>query len=407
MNRPLDEELRDFVRYAYDNAPGVRRVFDSANLSPGDIQGLADLDRIPVTSKDQLVEIQRADPPFGGFLAIPRDRLQRLCLTPGPIYVPWADDLAVTDTYRKSIAIAGLGAGDVVMTSVSHNFNPVGSAVDEALRNAGITVIATGVGNPDLQLEMMLDLGVTGYFGIPSWLMSLVEKAEERGLDLSEASCLRVAHVAGEPLLPSVRAVFEEKLGLRVTNAYAVAELGVLACNTGGGHAMQLLDLPIVQVSNPETGQSVDSGEVGEVVVTSFNETFPLIRLGIGDMAMNVDPAPGESMQEDRSIILVGRVGDAVKVRGLFVHPNQLRFASSQVPGIARLQGVVTRPRLRDELTLRVVRSEEAGDGDDVAEGLGAAVQSLCRIKVDQIEFVPADSLDEDAALLVDDRSWE
>jgi len=143
------------------------------------------------------------------------------------------------------------------------------------------------------------------------------------------------------------------------------------------------------------------------VVVTTFNETYPLIRLGTGDLAVNMDPAPGESRQEDRAIILVGRVGDAIKVRGMFVHPNQLRFALAQVPGLARAQAVVSRPENRDELTLRVALSDESADREALTQGLGVAVSSTCRVKVDGVEFVPADALGEDAPLMVDERSWD
>ena len=170
---------------------------------------------------------------------------------------------------------------------------------------------------------------------------------------------------------------------------------------------MRLLERPIIQVVNPETGRSVGPGETGEVVVTTFNETYPLIRLGTGDLAVNMDPAPGESRQEDRSVILVGRVGDAVKVRGMFVHPNQLRFALSQVAGIARAQAVVTQPQTRDELTLRVVVSDEAADGETLTKAVGVAIESACRVKVDRVEIVPADALPEDARLMLDERTWE
>ncbi|MBL7183552.1 MAG: phenylacetate--CoA ligase family protein, partial [Anaerolineae bacterium] len=190
-------------------------------------------------------------------------------------------------------------------------------------------------------------------------------------------------------------------------NAYGTAELSFLAYNTEGGLAMQLLKTPIIQVVDSETGQSVGPGEAGEVVVTTFNETYPLIRLGTGDLAVNMDPAPGESRQEDRSIILVGRVGDAVKVRGMFVHPNQLRFALAQVAGIARAQAVVTRPENRDQLTLRVVLADESADREALTKGLSAAVQSACRVKVDGVEFIPAGALAEGAKLILDERSWE
>ncbi|MGB3905360.1 MAG: phenylacetate--CoA ligase family protein, partial [Anaerolineae bacterium] len=184
-------------------------------------------------------------------------------------------------------------------------------------------------------------------------------------------------------------------------------ELGSLAYDTKGDLPMHLLQTPIIEVANPDTGQPVGPGDTGEVVVTTFDETYPLIRLGTGDLAVNVDPAPGKSLQEARSIILVGRVGDAVKVRGMFVHPNQLAFSLSQVPGIARAQAVVTRPENRDELSLRVVLADEAADHEQLTMVLGEAIRAACRVRADRIEFVAADAVAEDAKVILDERSWE
>lgn len=401
------DRLRHILQHAYAHAPAVRSIMDAAGVSPDDIQTLGDLDRIPVTSKDRVVELQAFDPPFGGFLAVPLDTLQHVFFSPGPLYEPSAEESAILDTIRDMFAIAGFAAGDVVINAFGYHLIPTGLALDQALTQIGATVIPAGVGNPDLQLKMMLDLGITGYVGTPSWLMALIEKAEERGLSFREQFSLRKALVSAEPLPPALRQAFAERYGLSVTNAYGTAELGFLAYDTEGGMAMRLLESPIIQVVDPETGKLAGPGETGEVVVTTFNETYPLIRLGTGDLAMNLDPAPGESRQEERSIILVGRVGDAVKVRGMFVHPNQLRFALGQVAGIARAQAVITRPENRDQFTLRVVLSDESADRDALAGQLGAAVQSACRVKVDRVEFVAADSLGEGAEAILDERSWE
>jgi len=377
---------------------------DAAGVSPGDILTLADLERIPVTSKDRVVELQTADPPFGGFLTVPFQTLQHVFFSPGPLYEPSAGESAVMDTIRAIFAVAGFAAGDVVLNAFGYHLIPTGLALDQVLNEIGTTVIPAGVGSADLQLKMMLDLGVTSYAGTPSWLMALIERAEEKGLDFRSQFSLRKALVSAEPLPPALRQAFVEKYGMSVTNAYGTAELGFLAYNVEGGLAMRLLETPIIQVVNPETGKSACPGETGEVVVTTFNETYPLIRFGTGDLAINVDPAPGESRQEDRSIILVGRVGDAVKVRGMFVHPNQLRFALGQVAAVARAQAVVTRPKNRDQLTLRVVLADESTDRAALTGELDVAVQSACRVKVDQVEFVPADALAVDAQAIVDER---
>ncbi|MCK4831513.1 MAG: AMP-binding protein [Anaerolineales bacterium] len=399
------DTLRQFIQYAYANAPAVKAILDGANLSPDDIQAVADLDRIPVTSKDRLVELQQADPPFGGFLAVPFEEIQHVFYSPGPLYEPHAGESAVTDTVREMLAIAGFEAGEVVINTFGYHLIPTGLAIDQALRDIGAKVIPAGVGNADLQIKMMRDLGVTGYVGTPSWLMALIQKAEEMGLDFGQLS-LRKALVSAEPLPPDLRQTFVEKYGLRVTNAYGTAELGFLAYDTEGSLPMRLLETLIIQVANPETGEPVTSGAVGEVVVTTFNETYPLIRLGTGDLAMNVDPAPGQSRQSERSIILVGRLGDAVKVRGMFVHPNQLRFALGRIPGVAGFQALITRPENRDQFTLRVALVEEAADRETLVAALSTAIQSACRVKVDQFEFVSADDFDEGAQIILDERNW-
>jgi phenylacetate-CoA ligase len=293
----------------------------------------------------------------------------------------------------------------VVINTFGYHLIPTGLAIDQALRDIGAKVIPAGVGNADLQIKMMRDLGVTGYVGTPSWLMALIQKAEEMGLDFGQLS-LRKALVSAEPLPPDLRQTFVEKHGLRVTNAYGTAELGFLAYDTEGSLPMRLMETSIIQVANPETGEPVTSGAVGEVVVTTFNKTYPLIRLGTGDLAINVDPAPGQSRQSERSVILVGRVGDAVKVRGMFVHPNQLRFALGRIPGVGRFQALITRPENRDQFTLRVALVEETADRETLIAALSTAIQSACRVQVDQFEFVSAGDFDEGAQIILDERKW-
>ena len=399
------ETLREFIQHAYAKAPAVRAILDGAGLSPADIETAADLVKIPVTGKDRLVELQAADPPFGGFLAVPFEKLQHVFFSPGPLYEPHAGESAVTDTVRETLVIAGFQAGDVVINTFGYHLIPTGLAIDEALGEIGATVIPAGVGNADLQIKMMHDLSVTGFVGTPSWLMALITKAGEMKVDFARLS-LRKALVSAEPLPPALRQTFVDEYKLQVTNAYGTAELGFLACDTEGTLPMRLLESSIIQVANPETGESVAPGEVGEVVVTSLNTTYPLIRLGTGDLAMNVDPAPGQSLQGERSIILVGRVGDAVKVRGMFVHPNQLRFAVAPIPGVARFQAVVTRPENRDQFTLRIAPADETADRQALSGALTAAIQSACRVRVDCLEFVSAGELDEVAEIILDERHW-
>ena len=405
--KTVDEKVKETVQFAYDNAPAVRERFKQAGLKADDIQGAADLVKIPIQTKDEMVIMQQADPPFGGLLAVPLWEVSHFFFSPGPLFEPGptADD-AAWEMAILALQRGGFEAGDVILNSLSYHLVPAGYLFDVAFTRLGATVIPGGTGNSDLQLQMMRDLGATGYVGTPSFLMSLIQKAEENGLDFNRDFKLRKAITTAEPLPPSLRQTLVETYGLHLTNAYGTAEFHIMATNDGPGMAMQLLPEPVVQVVNPDTGQLVGPGETGEVVATNFSQVYPLIRVGTGDMAMNIDPKPGESRQEERSIILVGRRGEAVKVRGMFLHPNQLRFAAGQVPGIVTLQAVVSRPELRDQFDLRVV-ADEGVDREAAAEQLKRAVNGLCRVRVDEVQFVSAETIEEGSPTVVDERSWE
>ena len=403
----INKKIMDIIQHAYNNAPTMKTIMDEAGLSPNDIQSIADLDKIPVTSKDRLAELQAADPPFGGFLGVPQEDLDHIFLSPGPIYEPHVSEHSGIDSIREVLSIANFTSADVVLNAFGYHFIPSGILGDQALREIGATVVPVGVGNPELQIKMMKDLKVTAFVGVPSWLMALLQKIDESGLKFFDEFALKKALVSAEPLPPSLRQTFVDQYKLEITNAYATAELGFLAFNNDGGLPMRLLETSIIQIVDPDTGQSVNPGNTGEVVVTTFDQVYPLIRLGTGDLAINIDPAPGQSRQAERSIILVGRVGDAVKVRGMFVHPNQLGFAAAQVPGAVRIQAAVSRPEQRDILLLRVVPSEKGADREALTTALMNAVQASCRVKVDQVEFIAFEELAEDAPLIIDQRSWE
>lgn len=401
----LDDRLHALICHAYAHAPAVRARFQQAGLTPDDVRTVADLDRVPIMSKDEVVRLQQADPPFGGLLAVPLAQVRHIFMSPGPIYEPDAgDDTTLVDMAVLALQRSGLQAGDVVLNCLSYHLVPAGLLVDRALVQMGCVAVPGGVGNTDLQLQLLQDLGITGYVGTPSFLHSLLQRADERGLRAQLR--LRTAVTTAEPLPPSLRQTLVETYGLAVGNAYATAELGILALNTAGGLAMQLLPLPIVQVVAPDTGQSVGPGETGEVVVTNLDPAYPLIRLGTGDLAVNVDPAPGRSRQEERSLILVGRSGEAVKVRGMFVHPNQLRFAVVQVVRGATVQGVVDREEHRDRFTVRVALAAPAQGTTELAAAIGEAVRQTCRVRVDEVEFVPAEAIPAGAAGIVDRRQW-
>ncbi|MEM7336904.1 MAG: AMP-binding protein [Chloroflexota bacterium] len=404
----LDQKVKDIVAHAYANAKAFQTRMLEAELAPSDVESVTDLRKLSVFSKDQLIQLQQENPPLGGMLAVPMSEIDHLYFSPGPVYEPGAlPDDDSWEVAKQLLEMAGFNSDDIVLNSLSYHLVPAGLLVDQGLVRMGCVVVPGGIGNSELQLKMMKDLGCTAYAGTPSFLMSLIKKAEEIGLDFKNDFKVTKALVSAEPLPPSLRAEIEG-YGIRVANAYGTAELGIFAVDCGDGPplAMKLFDEPIVELLDPETGESVPAGTPGEVVVTNFNRAYPLIRFGTGDMALNLDPAPGKSKQSDRMITLVGRSGEASKVRGMFVHPNQIRFASSQVAGVLAVQGVVSRPELRDQFSLRV----ELADGVDetaVTEQLKQAIKMVCRVGVDQVETVPTGTLTAESPGMVDERDWQ
>jgi phenylacetate-CoA ligase len=403
----VEEKLRNVVACAYEHSAAARRRFDEVGLSPGDVQTVADLQRLPVLPKDDVIALQQADPPFGGMLGVAPGDVRHIFLSPGPIYEPDAgEDDSRLETARLALRRSGFTAGDVVLNTLSYHLVPAGLMLDRALVRLGCTVVPGGVGNRDLQLKIMRDVGVNAYVGTPSFLLALIAAAEENGADFAADFNMTKAFVTAEPFSPGMR----QKLaghGIAVGNAYATAELGVLALNTTADLTMQLLPEPIVEVVDPDTGLVVGAGDVGEVVVTTFNCAYPLIRLGTGDMAVNGDPRPGESRQEERTLVLVGRSGEAVKVRGMFVHPNQLRFAAAQVTPVAAIQGVVTRSAYRDFFRVRVALAATPDDADALRQALQEAIQRIARVRVDEVELVTEDAIAAGARGMVDERTWE
>lgn len=395
----LDRELAKFVKSVYATTPAVKKIFDDAGIKPADIKRVADLERVPVTTKDRLAEMQKANPPFAGFLNTQAKKLKHIFLSPGPLYEPHAAEKTLVKTAARVLRHAGFKTGDIVLNTLSYHLVPAGLLLDAGLQAVGATVVPSGVGNTELQVKLMLDLKVTGYTGTPSFLMTIIKKAEEMGLNFKERFALRRTLFTAEPYPLSLRAQFEDTYGLETLNVYATAELGFLAYDDETKFSLQIVHEAIVEIVDPATGKRVGAREPGEVVVTTFNETYPLIRLGTGDLAVYSD----ETLQ---SLILVGRVGEAVKVRGMFVHPNQLRFALNQFSEIARAQAVVRRPdNVRDTLTLKVELADATVDRDKLSQEFAEAVRGLIRVSVDQVEFVQ--SIAADAKMIVDERKWE
>lgn len=400
----VNDRLRHIVAHGYENAPALRRLMDQTGVTPAEIQTVADLVKIPVTTKDQLVRQQQENPPFGGWLAAPIDRLQRIFISPGPLFEP--EGTSPSELWStEALEVIGLGHGDRVFNTFMYHLVPAGLLIDRALRSIGATVVPSGPGNTEQQVEIMLRLGVTGYVGTPSFLKIMLEKAAAMNVARADIP-IKKALFSAEPYPPSMRAFFEQDYGMVTSQAYATAELGVIAYDRPGETALKLAANMIVEIVDPETGQPVPPGEPGHVVVTTFNETYPLIRLGTGDLSAYIGE-PNEIGLHTHIKGWMGRVGDAVKVRGMFLHPLQLKAAIARFEVLGNVQAIVTRPDTRDLVRLRVELKNVSVDRADLTQAIETTLKETCRLTINQVEFVVPGVIDTSAPTVVDERSWE
>ena len=397
----IDSRIRELVAHAYEKAPAIRGLMDDAGVAPGDIQSAADLARIPVLDKDSLVEIHRQNPPFGGFLTIDPADLPRIYISPGPIYDPQPPPQD-PESQLAPFRYIGLGRGDRVLNTFMYHLTPAGILLDEGIRACGATVIPSGPGNTELQIMLMMALGATGFVGQPSYLMTLLDKAAEMGLG-AEAVPLNKALFSAEPYTPNQRQRFEDDYGMKTTSAYGTADLGVIGYTRDGVQGFCILPGVYLQVCDPESGVPLEAGETGEIVATTLNPAYPLIRFGTGDLGAL---APQPQCEGQQLLGLFGRSGDAIKVRGMFLHPNQLGYAVMQFPEIKDIQAVITRPENRDVLTVNVELHEGAAD-EGIGEKLSALAQAAIRLRIDKVNIVAAGAIPPGGRKILDEREWD
>jgi phenylacetate-CoA ligase len=403
----LNQRLSKTIDHAYRHAPAVREIFNKAGVSPTQIRTTKDLQKLPIIRKTDLIELQKANPPYGGFLAIPPEDVERVFLSPGPIYEPI--QTAAIKWFAKSFWAAGFRQGDVVINTFTYHMSPAGILFHEALRDCGATAIPMGTGNTEIQIQTMYDLKVTGFVGTPTFLMTIIKRAEEMGYVFRQNFTLRRAWFTGEMLAASLRKTLEDDYLIATAQAYAVTEPGgaiAYECHQKSG--MHLMDEYIVEIVDPGTGKQLGPNQIGEIVVTPIhNKGWGLIRFGTGDMSSYItEPCPC-GRTANRLVAIVGRTGDAIKVRGMFVVAKQAEQAVLSFEPISRFQIVVGRRGQRDEMTLKIELKDEAIDREKLADDLNNRFQNVCRVKIDKIKFVDKGSIPEEHQKIVDERTWE
>ena len=396
--RSFDERIASVVAAAAEGIPALRERLRAAGVEPSALTGVDALDRIPILTKDDLVDVQAAAPPFGGLLSS-EAAVRRIFQSPGPLYEPELDE---PDPWRwaPALAAAGFGSQDIVLNTSGYHLTPLGAMFEEAVRALGGTVVPAGVGNLDLQVQACVDLGATAYIGLPSYLKALLEKAAELGTTGS----LRFerAFVAAEPLPASLRAWLEERVPV-LRQGYGTAEAGNLGYECELKTGFHVPDDALVEVCALDTGRALWNGEEGQVVATLFRADYPLVRLGTGDLSAFMTEPCSCGLRTPRLAGWLGRVGEAVKVRGMFLHPRQVQGVMSEIPGVARYRFVIEREQHRDALRCEFVPAA-GSDAATLADTVKERVRSALRFNAD---VEPVESLEADAPVLVDTRTWE
>ncbi len=395
--RRCDERVSAVLPVAARRVEAFEARLTRAGIAPDDLVDVAALDRLPVLGKDELVDLQAAAPPFGGLLA-PGTSLRRIFQSPGPLYEPEPDE---PDPWRwaSALSAAGFGPSDIVLNACGYHLTPLGAMFEQALFALGATVVPAGVGSRDLQARACRDAGVTAYVGLPSYLKALLEQAEELGLPPEK---LERAFVIAEPLPASLRAWLEERVPV-VRQGYGTAEAGNLGFECDELEGLHLPDDALVQVCDLSSGEALWDGREGQVVVTLFRPDYPLVRLGTGDLSAFLTEPCRCGIPTPRLAGWLGRVGEAVKVRGMFLHPRQARTALAALPDLKSFRLLVDRFEHRDTLRCEVVPVAGAD-----ATGLAAAVKERIRSGLRfNAEVLVVAELAPDEPTIVDLRSWD
>lgn len=393
--RALLERLPAQVAHAKRASAHFARLLEG--IDPASVTSRAALAGLPVTRKSELHALQKQRLPFGGLDATPASQLARIFVSPGPLYDPEGRRPDFWRTARACFA-AGFRAGDIVLNCYSYHLSPAGSMFETGLHQLGCTVIPGGVGQTEIQARVIADLQPAGYVGTPSFLKTILEKSEELGAD---ARSMRRALVSGEAFLPPVREFLASR-GVAAFQSYGTADLGTIAYESEAHEGLVIDEELIVEIVRPGTGDCVAPGEVGEVVVTTFNADYPLVRFATGDLSAILPGASACGRTNLRIRGWMGRADQATKVRGLFVHPHQVADVLRR-HGLSKARLVVENVDGDDHMTL-LVESEDTGNAA-LASAVESSVRDVTKMR-GEVRLVSPGSLPNDGKVIEDARQY-
>ena len=393
-------ELPRHIAHAKSHARGFERILKE--FDPAAVTSREALAKLPVTRKSDLAELQKLDPPLGGLNATPLSGLSKLFISPGPIYEP---EGAARDWWRsaRGLYAAGFRPGDLVINTFAYHFTPAGSMIESGAIALGCTVVPTGTGQTEMQVAAIADLSISGYIGTPSFLKLIVDKADELKIDIS---CLKKAIVGAEYLPPALRKSMQTR-AIRVLQCYATADLGLIAYESAApdgsvNEGMVIEEGLLLEIVRPGTGDPVAPGEVGEVVVTTFNKDYPLIRFGTGDLSAVLEGTSPCGRTNMRIKGWMGRADQSTKVRAMFVTANQVGEIVRRHPEVTKARLVVEGEVGNDRMTLKCEASAGAAAARDAVV---ASIRDITKLR-GEVEFVAAGSLPNDGKVIDDLRKY-
>ena len=401
----LNTRFLKTFRHACQNSKAYSDIFASSGIEVSDIRSIDDIEKLPILRMSDLVERQKRDVPFGGFETADFEEIRRIYINPGLIWQPGERDYHDT-TWAEAVCGVGFKEGDRIINTFNYHMWPLAFMLDESLRIIGATVIPTGVGNTLMQVKIMQTLRVTGFIGTPSFIMTLIQRAEAMGLDIEKDLCLETALVGAEMLPESLRSRIEDKLEMTVRQVYGTVFLGCIGYECPHMTGLHVPDDMLVEVVDPHTGKQVEPGATGEVVATNFNTYYPMIRMGTGDLSMmSLESCPcGRTGPVLKRIL--GRVDQATKVKGTFVHPWQADEVISRYPDVFKYQVVVTREDHKDVMTFVVELREEISKPDIIRARIERDIKELLTIK-GTVQIVPPGTIPDLYKKIEDRRTWE
>ena len=388
----LFSRLPAILRRAME-APGYAERF--RGLDPASITSRAALAQLPVLRKSELPALQKAAPPFGGFVAMPPGAFSRLFTSPGPIFEPEA---AHADPWRGARALfaAGFRPGDIVLNTFSYHLTPGGFIMDSSARALGCAVIPAGPGNTEQQFELIEAYRPIGYSGTPDFLKILIDAAIAADRDVS---AIKRALVSGAAFPPSLQKEIKSH-GIEAYQAFGTADLGMVAFETPAREGMVVNEDLILEIVKPGTGDPVAEGDVGEIVVTSLDPDHPWIRLALGDLTAQLPGTNSCGRTNMRIKGWMGRADQTTKVKGMFVRPEQIAEIAKRHPALGRLRLVVTRA---DETDVMTLRAECASPDETLQNELAATLRAMTKLS-GAVELVSTGSLPNDGKVIADER---